>query len=186
MRYLTVPLLVCGFFLSMGNAHAQGFNEPSSQFMFRDRWGHMASAPVMRHYTRRLGGASSHPGARLDPRIDPRLRQAATMAQERSNARSKGLCWRYVKQALLAAGAIKSYPKSAYAAQAGEELVRSFGFTRLSIRNPYSAPLGAVLVYANGRAGHVEIRTRSGFASDYHSNNACFYRLIAAYAKFSS
>jgi hypothetical protein len=65
-------------------------------------------------------------------------------------------------------------------------LVRKYGFTRLSVRNPYAAPLGAVLVYANGRMGHVEIRTRNGFASDYHSNNACFYHLIAAYAKLKS
>lgn len=91
-----------------------------------------------------------------------------------------------MKQALLAAGAVKSYPKTNYAAEAGDELARNYGFKRLSIRDPYSAPLGAVLVYGNRSKGHVEIRTKNGFASDYHSRNACFYRLLAVYGKFSS
>lgn len=179
MRYLTVFSLLGGFLLSLGSARGQAFNDPSSRFLFRDRWGHMGSAPVMRQFTHRI----VHPGGRLDPKIDSKLLRAATLAQERANAHSKGLCWRYVKQALVAAGAVSSYPQTSYASQAGDELVSKYGFKRLSVRNPYSAPLGAVLVYANGRAGHVEIRTKNGFASDYHSNNACFYHLIAAYVK---
>ena len=47
--------------------------------------------------------------------------------------------------ALVAAGVIDSYPKTAYASEAGEELVRDYGFKRLSIRDPYAAPLGAVV-----------------------------------------
>jgi hypothetical protein len=111
---------------------------------------------------------------------------AATIAQERANARSKARCWHYVKEALVAAGVVKSYPKTAYAAEAGDELVRSYGFTRLAVRDPYSAPVGAVIVYGSRSRGHVEIRTRDGFVSDYHSKNACFYPLIAVYAKLSS
>jgi hypothetical protein len=126
----------------------------------------------------------THPAARIDPRIDPKLRRAATIAEERASARTKARCWQYVKEALLAAGAINSYPKTAYAYEAGEELSRNYGFTRLPVRDPYAAPLGAVLVY--GGRGHVEIRTRDGFASDYHSKNRCFYPLIAAYGKFTS
>jgi hypothetical protein len=118
--------------------------------------------------------------------MNPKLMRAATIAEERANAHSGGRCWHYVKEALLDAGAVSSYPKTAYAAEAGTELVHSYGFTRLSVRDPYSAPVGSVLVYSGGRAGHVEIRTRDGFASDYHSRNACYYRLIAAYAKLSS
>jgi hypothetical protein len=182
MRYLTVLSLLCGFLLSLGTARGQGFNDPSSRFLFRDRWGHMGSAPVMRHFTHRI----VHPGGQLDPRIDTRLLRAATIAQERANAHSKKLCWRYVKEALLAAGAVNSYPQTSYACQAGDELVNKYGFKRLSIRNPYAAPLGAVLVYGGHGAGHVEIRTKNGFVSDYHSNNACFYHLIAAYAKYGS
>ena len=112
--------------------------------------------------------------------------RAASMAEERANAHSKGLCWRYVKLALVDAGAVNSYPKTTYAAEAGAELMQSYGFTRLSIRDPYQAPVGSVLVYGNRGRGHVEIRTRDGFASDYHSRNACYYPLVAVYAKLSS
>ncbi len=144
--------------------------------------GQANSARVIRGYW----SHSTHASARVDLRIDPKLRNAATIAEERANAHSKSLCWRYVKQALLAAGAVKSYPKTNYAAEAGDELARSYGFTRLSVRDPYSAPLGAVLVYGNRSKGHVEIRTKNGFASDYHSHNACYYHLLAVYGKFSS
>ena len=129
-----------------------------------------------------------HPNASVDPRIDPRLRRAASIAQERSNAHTKARCWRYVKEALLQAGAVSSYPKTAYACEAGQELVRDYGFKRLPIRDPYAAPVGAVIVYGRGSggAGHVELRTKDGFVSDYHSKNKCFYPLLAVYGKFSS
>ena len=118
--------------------------------------------------------------------MNPKLMRAATIAEERANARSKGLCWHYVKAALVDAGAVNSCPKTTFAAEAGSELMRSYGFMRLSTRDPYAAPVGAVLVYGNLNRGHVEIRTRDGFASDYHSRNRCFYPLVAVYAKFSS
>jgi hypothetical protein len=37
-----------------------------------------------------------------------------------------------------------------------------------------------------GESGHVNIRTRGGFASDYHSKDRCVYPLVAVYAKFNS
>ena len=172
MQIVRLPLIVFGLLLLSKSAHAQGF-------VFRDRWGHMGSLPFMRGGWTRV----VHPGAHVDPRISPKLRDAASIAQARANAHSQGLCWRYVKQALVAAGVVKSYPKTSYAIDAGNELVREYGFTRLSVHNPYSAPLGAVLVYGDFKRGHVEIRTKDGFASDYHSNNACFYRLVRVYAK---
>ena len=98
-----------------------------------------------------------HPNAMIDPRLDSRLRRAASIAQERANAHTQARCWRYVKEALVAAGAVSSYPTTAYACDAGEELVRKFGFKRLSMRDPYAAPIGAVIVYGRGSggAGHV-------------------------------
>ena len=92
-------------------------------------------------------------------------------------------CWRYVKQALLQAGAVPVYPATNYACQAGVELTSRYGFVRLAINNPYSAPVGSVLVYGGNGAGHVEIRTEHGFASDYRSPWACRYKLIGVYAK---
>jgi hypothetical protein len=127
-----------------------------------------------------------HPFAKVDPRIDPKLRRAATIAEERANARSKARCWQYVKRALIAAGVINSYPRTAFAAEAGQELVHVYGFKKLSVRDPYKAPLGAVIVYGDKKRGHVEIRTKDGFVSDYHSKSRCFYPLLAVYGKFSS
>jgi hypothetical protein len=91
-----------------------------------------------------------------------------------------------VKDALLAAGAVTVRPTTDYACQAGSELTSHYGFVRLPIHDPYRAPVGAVLVYSGGSAGHVEIRTDDGFVSDYHSHWACRYRLIGVYAKLSA
>ena len=95
-------------------------------------------------------------------------------------------CWRYVKEALVASGVIDSYPKTNYAWQAGEELVRNYGFKRLPVRDQFAAPIGAVLVFGHGSESHVVIRTKRGFASDYWTKNRCKYPLVAVYGKFSS
>jgi hypothetical protein len=162
---------------------AQTSLQPKKKFYYHDSAGRLTSAPVIHHY---YGGVITHPLAHVDPRLDPRLQRAASFAEERANATSKGHCWHYVKHALVAAGVIKSYPATAYAAEAGDELVRKYGFTKLAIRDPYAAPVGAVLVYGDRTRGHVEIRTRDGFVSDYHSKNACYYHLRAIYGKLGS
>jgi hypothetical protein len=165
-----------------GAGHAS--DSSGSLFTFKDAQGQTQSARVIsKYYPQRI----VRPFATVDRRLDPKLLHAATLAEERAHAHSRERCWHYVKEALLASGAINSYPKTAYARQAGDELVRDYGFKRLSIRDPYAAPRGSVLVYADGgAAGHVEIRTESGFVSDYFSKTACRYRLIAVYGKFSS
>ena len=106
--------------------------------------------------------------------------------QERANARSQAHCWQYVKEALVASGVINSYPKTNYASEAGDELVRSYGFKRLPVHDQFAAPIGSVLVFGHGSAGHVVIRTKSGFVSDYWTKNRCKYPLVAVYGKFSS
>jgi hypothetical protein len=125
------------------------------------------------------------PRARRDRRIDPRLIEAAHIAEVNAFPRSTMRCWRYVKQALVQAGAVSGYPATNYACQAGNELTSRYGFVRLPIHDPYNAPVGAVLVYEGGGAGHVEIRTEHGFASDYRSPWRCKYRLIGVYAKMA-
>lgn len=47
------------------------------------------------------------------------------------------------------AGAVSSYQNTNYVCQAGEELVRDYGFTKLAMRDPEAAPLGAVIVYGS-------------------------------------
>ena len=112
--------------------------------------------------------------------------RAATIAQERAHAHSRSRCWHYVKEALVAAGVISSYPKSVYAKDAGQELVKNYGFKKLSVRDPFKAPVGSVLVYgANRAAGHVELRTKDGFVSDFRSKIPSPRPLIGVYAKSS-
>lgn len=157
--------------------------EPSKkEFVFKDKSGKTVSVPVIEEYRK---DRIVHPMAKVDPRLDPRLSRAASIADERAHAHSKSRCWRYVKEALLASGAVSSYPKSSLAKEAGDELVRDFGFKKLPIRDPYSAPVGSVLVYYKGRnrPGHVEIRTKNGFVSDFRSKDACKSALVGVYAK---
>lgn len=157
--------------------------EPSkTEFVFKDRTGKTVSAPIVDRYQK---DRIVHPMAKIDPRLDPKLSRAATIADERAHAHSKSRCWHYVKEALLASGAVTSYPKSSLAKEAGDELVRDYGFKKLAIHDPYAAPIGSVLVYFKGRnrPGHVEIRTRTGFVSDFRSKDACRSALVGVYAK---
>ena len=177
-------IVIAGSIVLTATAVRADSSSSSSRFVYQDGHGKRQSASVVtKYYPKKI----EHPLAKVDHRLDPKLMHAATLAEERAHAHSKAQCWHYVKEALVGAGAVSSYPKSAFAKEAGEELVRSYGFRRLSIRDPYSAPVGAVLVYAHGGApGHVEIRTKNGFVSDFYSKTACGYRLIAVYAKFAS
>lgn len=118
-------------------------------------------------------------------RYDSRMIRAAQIAQERARKHSISRCWRYVKQALLAAGAVDSYPKTAYARQAAVELPNSYGFKKLSTMDPAKAPVGAVLVYGGRDAGHVEIKTATGYSSDFTSSKPYTHKrpLIGIFVK---
>jgi hypothetical protein len=143
-------------------------------FSFKTSEGKKESVPVITQY---------YPG-RIDRHIDGRLMQAATIAQERAHAHSRSRCWHYVKDALLASGVIDSRPKSELARDAAQELVSNYGFKRLSVTDPFSAPVGSVLVYGTSRSvGHVEIRTRDGFVSDFRSKIPSRRPLLGVYAK---
>ena len=116
-------------------------------------------------------------------RYDKTMLNAARIAADRAHTHSQSSCWRYVKQALLAAKTIDSYPKTAYAKQAAAELTNDYGFQKLSISDPFKAPLGAVLVYGGGGAGHVEIRTETGFVSDFSTTRPSKRPLIGVFVK---
>ncbi len=152
-------------------------------FVFQDSTGEQATAPLVElSAMRKLRPAPA--GKPKMAGINPALAKAATIAQERANAHSKRRCWRSVKEALLAAGAVDSYPQTALAKQAGDELVENFGFEKLAVTDPYEAPVGAVLVYdAKGAPGHVEIRTQSGFASDFSTPTPSKRKLIGVFTK---
>lgn len=148
----------------------------SKPFSFKDASGKMMSVPL-------VGKQEQLKLAKVDKRLNPTLALAATIAQDRAYAHSKSRCWRYVKEALVAAGAVSSYPKTALAKQAGDELVRDYGFKKLAVNDPYAAPVGAVLVYGGAGAGHVEIRNKTGFVSDFRAAKPSKRRLIGVYAK---
>lgn len=112
-----------------------------------------------------------------------KLLQAAGIAVSNARGHSTGSCWRYVKSALLKADAIDTYPKTGYAKQAASELVQDYGFVRTAISNPFSAPVGSVLVYGGAGAGHVEFRTRNGFVSDFVSAKPSNRPLLGVFVK---
>jgi hypothetical protein len=152
-----------------------------SRFSFKTANGKRESVPVITdYYPKRI----VYPYAKIDRRIDNRLVQAATLAQERAHAHSRSRCWHYVKDALLASGVIDSRPKTELARDAASELVNNYGFKRLSITDPFSAPVGSVLVYGTARSvGHVELRTKDGFVSDFRSPTPSRRPLMGVYAK---
>ena len=162
---------------------SEGLARSRSRFYYNNFDGSVGSARILRHY---YNIPVVHPDAAVDSRLDPKLRKAASIAQERANARSKSRCWQYVKTALVESGVIDSYPRSNYATQAGDELVSRYGFKTLPIHDQFAAPIGSVLVFGHGTQGHVVIRTRNGFVSDYWTKNRCKYPLVAVYGKFSS
>ena len=156
--------------------HTRLHNQPK-QFTFSDASGTRATVDVVDHYQPN----KIHPAPGT---IDTRMARVATIAQERANAHSRRMCWAYVKNALVAAGVVSSRPETPLAKQAGDELVRKYGFKKLPVNDPYKAPVGAVLVYtAKNAPWHVEIRTQDGFVSDFKSRTPSPRPLIGIYAK---
>ena len=89
-------------------------------------------------------------------------------------------CAMYVSIALEKQGCTPEFrAPNAEAKNIGSPLSRLYGFENLmkngkvprGINNLYDVPAGAVLVYGGYGAGHVEIRTKRGFISDYYSSN---------------
>jgi hypothetical protein len=165
----------------MGQQSVSNTTQPTRLFSFKAPGGKKESVPVIsQYYPRQI----VYPYGKVDRHIDRRLTQAATIAQERAHAHSRSRCWHYVKDALLASGVIDSRPKSELARDAASDLVSNYGFKRLNVSDPFSAPVGSVLVYGTGRSvGHVELRTREGFVSDFQSKTPSRRPLVGVYAK---
>ena len=178
----TLGFVVASAFLAASVAHAAGVAGSSkTAFTFKDASGKTQTASVIsKFYPKKI----QYPLAKIDRSMNPKLVHAATIAEERAHAHSRERCWHYVKEALLASGAVNSYPKTAYAKEAAQELVSSYGFKKLPVRDPFKAPVGSVLVYGDKKAaGHVEIRTRDGFVSDFKSKIPSPRPLIGVFTK---
>src|SRR5437016_9897204 len=128
---LTILLLGCALLLpataSATTPSRSNLPQPS-KFVFKDASGKATSVDVVEKYQ---PNKIVQPFAKIDRKLDPKLMRAATIAEERAHAHSGQQCWHYVKEALLAAGVIRSRPTTAYAKEAGQELVNNFGFKQL-------------------------------------------------------
>jgi hypothetical protein len=178
------PLLViglCSLAFYPHPAKALIMSAPKPKFAYKDASGKKQSVEIVDKYQPKK---IVRPLAKIDSKIDPKLCRAATIAEERARAHSLSKCWRFVKEALVAAGVVKSRPQTPLAKQAGQELVKNYGFKKLPVSDPYEAPVGAVLVYGAKRAaGHVEIRTQDGFVSDFRSKTPSRRPLLGIFAK---
>jgi len=154
---------------------------PFARFNFKTPEGKKESVPIItQYYPKQI----VYPYGKIDRHIDSRLMRAVTIAEERAHAHSRSMCWHYVKEALLASGAVDSRPKSELARDAAQDLVSNYGFKRLSVSDPFAAPIGSVLVYGTTRSvGHVELRTQDGFVSDFRSKTPSRRPLVGVYAK---
>src|SRR5881398_2540509 len=161
-------------------AAALNFSPPKPKFGYKDASGKKQSIEVVdKYYPKKIVQPFGN-----DAQIDPKMRRAASIAEERARAHSLSKCWHFVKEALVAAGVVKSRPQTSLAKQAGQELVNTYGFKKLQVSNPYEAPVGSVLVYGAKRAaGHVEIRTENGFVSDFRSKTPSRRPLLGVFAK---
>jgi hypothetical protein len=136
----------------------------------------------------RVSGFSSSyqlpaPRAILNSNIDQVMVKAGNIAEGRALSHPTYLCWRFVKEALLKSGGVASYPQTTCAKDAGRDLVENHGFVRLAVRFASQAPVGSVLVYGGGGAGHVELRTTRGFVSDYRSSRPSSLPFIGAFTR---
>src|SRR4030095_14140877 len=176
--YLVVGLCCVTFYPRP--AAALNFSAPKPKFDYVDASGKKQSIEIVeKYYPKKMVKPFGN-----DSKIDPKMRRAATIAEERARAHSLSKCWHYVKEALVAAGVVKSRPQTVLAKQAGQELVNNYGFKKLPVSNPYEAPVGSVVVYGAKRAaGHVEIRTENGFVSDFRSKTPSRRPLLGVFAK---
>ena len=167
LRYMALLAAVMTMLMMAFAPMVHGQDVGLAVFNYTDASGKKQSVDVVdKYYPKKI----VQPIAKADAQIDPKLRRAATIAEERARAHSLSKCWHFVKEALVAAGVVKSRPQTTLAKQAGQELVNNYGFKKLPVSNPYEAPVGSVLVYGAKRAaGHVEIRTENGFVSDFRS-----------------
>jgi hypothetical protein len=129
-------------------ANAAGILPSKTKFFYKDTSGKTTSAPIIDQY---YGAPIVRPLAHVDPRLDPKLMRAATIADERSHAKSKARCWHYVKEALVASGAAGVNVEDVAIEHSPGQPV---GLVELSVRPEAVAPLAESL-RAAGWSVHV-------------------------------
>src|SRR5260370_39099279 len=93
-------------------AAALNFSAPKPKFGYRDASGKKQSLEIVdKYYPKKIVQPFGN-----DSKIDPKLRRAATIAEERARAHSLSKCWHYVKEALVAA-VVRSFATNRKSAQ---------------------------------------------------------------------
>src|SRR5438046_9570098 len=146
-KLLTITFAILGFAAFCPRpAMALVFSAPNPKFAYTDSSGKKQSVEVVdKYYPKKI----VEPFAKVDANIDPKLRRAATIAEERAHAHSLSKCWHFVKEALVAAGVVTSRPQTTMAKQAGQELVTSSGLKKIPVSNPYEATVRSALVHGD-------------------------------------
>ena len=162
-------------------AMALRLSAPTPKFNYTDASGKKQSVDVVDHYYPKK---IVNPIAKADAQIDPKLRRAATIAEERARAHSLRKCWCFVKGSACCCGRSEIAAANTPCETSRPGAGNNYGFKKLPVSNPYEAPVGSVLVYgAKSAAGHVEIRTETGFVSDFRSQTPSRRPLIGVFAK---
>ena len=115
--------------------------------------------------------------------MDDRMLEAVRVAERSARRRSINRCWRFVKRALQEAELVECYPQTALAKEAAVELPERYGFKQIEVDSPHDAPVGAVIVYGGRGAGHVELRSKTGFVSDHASRKPSPRPMIGVFIK---
>jgi len=118
-----------------------------------------------------------------EARMDGRMLEAVRVAERSARRRSINRCWRFVKRALQEAELVECYPQTALAKDAAVELPERYGFKQIEVDTPHDAPVGAVIVYGGRGAGHVELRSKTGFVSDHASRKPSPRPMIGVFIK---
>src|SRR5438105_15871408 len=112
---LTFVLLVAAAFCPRP-AMALVFSAPNPKFNYTDTSGKKQSVEVVdKYYPKKI----VQPFAKLDSKIDPKMRRAATIAEERARAHSLSKCWHFVKEGLGAGGVVEARSETTLAKTAG-------------------------------------------------------------------
>src|SRR4029077_17965949 len=136
-------------------------NPQPSKFVFKDASGKATSVDVIQSYQPTKIGRPFEKGAKNDSQLNQKLMHAATLEEQRAHGHSRRQCWHAVKEALLASGVISSRPKTEYAKQAGQRLVKNYGFRKVPGNPPLQGPVGSVLgSHAHRAGGYVQNRTK--------------------------
>jgi len=118
-----------------------------------------------------------------EAQMDERMLEAVRVAERSARRRSINRCWRFVKRALQEAELVECYPQTALAKEAAVELPERYGFKQIEVDTPHDAPVGAVIVYGGRGAGHVELRSKTGFVSDHASRKPSPRPMIGVFIK---